>query len=115
MGAPADAERLFEREWAKSVLAIASERLRAECVDSSKEVAWRLFERYDLTDAPDESRPTYAALGLEFGVPVTQVTNHLSWARRRMRDHVLATLRSLTGDDEEYRDEVRSLLGAVRP
>lgn len=111
LSTPPDAEALFDREWARSVLAIACERLREECLASGREVAWRLFERYDLTDAPDESRPTYASLAVEYNEPPTQVTNHLAWARRRMREHVLATVRALTGDEREYRDEVRALLG----
>ncbi len=111
LASPAEADRLFEREWARSVLSIACDRLREECVASGKLVAWRLFERYDLSDLPDESRPTYASLAAELGEPVTQVTNHLAWARRRMREQVLATLRALTADEQEYRDEVRALLG----
>lgn len=111
LSTPPEAEALFDREWTRSVLAIACERLRDECAASGKEIAWRLFERYDLTDAPDESRPTYASLAAEFNEPATQVTNHLAWARRRMREHVLATVRMLTGDEREYRDEVRALLG----
>lgn len=111
-----EADRLFEREWARSVLTIASASLRDECARTAgKEVAWRLFERYDLTDARDEDRQTYTALALEFGVPATQVTNHLAWARRRMREHVLDTLRSLTSDEVEYRSEVRALLGVELP
>jgi DNA-directed RNA polymerase specialized sigma24 family protein len=110
LSTPPAAEALFDREWARSVLAIACERLRDECVANGKEVAWRLFERYDLADAPDDSRPTYASLAVEFREPATQVTNHLAWARRRMREHVLATVRMLTGDEREYRDEVRALL-----
>lgn len=106
-----DVERLFEREWARSVLTIAADRLRGECAGTTREAAWRLFERYDLADEPDDRRPTYATLAAVAGLPVTQVTNHLAWARRRMREHVLATVRQLTGDEREYRDEVRALLG----
>jgi hypothetical protein len=49
------------------------------------------------------------------GLPVTQVTNHLAWARREFRRHVLAALRSLTGSEEEFRLEVRELLGVDPP
>lgn len=111
LGAPDGSDRFFEREWARSVLTIALERLRADCQARDKAVAWTLYERYDLLDAPDEQRPTYAMLALVTGEPVTQVTNHLSWARRRMREHVLATVRMLTGDEAEFRDEVRALTG----
>lgn len=111
LAAAGEIDRLFAREWARSVLAISAAALRDDCERLGKRVAWQLFERYDLTDAPDDARPTYAALAAEFGEPVTQVTNHLAWARRRMREQVLATLRMLTGDEAEYRDEVRALLG----
>lgn len=107
-----DADRLFDREWARSVLSMASAALRDECAGSATHLqAWPLFARYDLTDARDEDRPTYDSLAAELGIPVTQVTNQLAWARRRMREHVLGTLRALTGDDDEYRAEVRTLLG----
>lgn len=112
LSAAAAVDEHFEAEWRRSVLGMACERLREECAGAGKEIAWRLFERYDLVDLPDDARPTYASLGAEFGEPVTQVTNHLAWARRRMREHVLATVRALTGNEQEYRDEVRALLGA---
>jgi hypothetical protein len=51
-------------------------------------------------------------LALEFALPVTQVTNSLAWARREFRRHVLETLRGLCGSDEEFRAEVRELLGS---
>jgi DNA-directed RNA polymerase specialized sigma24 family protein len=111
LGADAEADALFDREWARSVLGIALERLRQDCDAHGRPVAWRLYERYDLHDHPDAQRPTYAALAAETGEPVTQVTNHLHWARTRMREHVLETLRALTADDAEYRAEVRALTG----
>ncbi len=64
-------ERLFEQEWARSVLSLASGRLRDECTGTAREPAWRIFERYDLTDVPDDRRPTYAMLAAELGVPAT--------------------------------------------
>jgi len=112
LGSDADADALFDREWARSVLGIALERLRADCEANGRRIAWSLYARYDLSDLPDAQRPTYASLAAESGEPVTQVTNHLHWARTRMRGHVLATLRALTGDEAEYRAEVRALTGA---
>jgi len=46
---------------------------------------------------------------------VTQVTNHLAWTRRTLRELVLARLRSLCGSDEEYREEARALFGSASP
>ncbi|HEY7924248.1 MAG TPA: hypothetical protein VII62_13770, partial [Vicinamibacteria bacterium] len=55
--------------------------------------------------------PDYATLAREFALPVTQVTNHLAWARRELRRLVLERLRELTASEDEYRAEARGLLG----
>jgi hypothetical protein len=39
------------------------------------------------------------------------VTNYLAFARREFRRCVLAQLRDMTGSDEEFHREARSLLG----
>jgi RNA polymerase sigma factor (sigma-70 family) len=101
---------MFEREWTRSVLAIALDALREEAIRRNRESSWQVFEAYEIGRA-DGARPTYDALARELGLPVTQVTNYLTWARGRFREHVLNTIRNLTASDEEYRDEVRALLG----
>jgi hypothetical protein len=45
------------------------------------------------------------------GLPVTQVTNHLYWARREFRAAVLLVLREITASEAEFRAEARALLG----
>ena len=45
---------------------------------------------------------------------MTQVTNHLAWARRELRKLVLERLRSLTATDAEFREEAEELLGEKR-
>lgn len=102
---------LFEQEWIRSVLQLSLEALQTEADTSAHEVHVRLFKRYDVDGSDLEERPTYAQLATEFGLPATQVTNHLAWARKRFRQHVLNTVRALTGTEQEYRDEVRTLLG----
>ena len=54
---------------------------------------------------------TIERLAAEFELPVTQVTNHLAWARREFRRIVLDRLREMTGSDEEFREEAKDLLG----
>jgi hypothetical protein len=99
----------------------AVEALRAECVESGRTRHFEVFRRYDLQD-PDAgageqgagtrgARPTYAELGAELGLSETQVTNHLAWARGRFRSRVMERMRALAGSDEEYRQDVRRLLG----
>jgi RNA polymerase sigma factor (sigma-70 family) len=106
-----DLEEEFQREWARSLFSLAIEALRARSEEKGRAVAFALFVRYDLEGADAEPRPRYADLAREFGLPVTQVTNHLHWARRELREAVLGRLRELTASEEEFRAEARALLG----
>ncbi len=108
--APDDLDRYFDAEWVRSLFGLALEALRADLKRRGKEVALRFFERYDLEDA-GSGRLTYADLAVETGLPVTQVTNHLAFARREFRRLLLETLREVTGTEEEFHREARFLLG----
>jgi len=111
-GSPAaDPETLFEREWVRTFLEDGLAALREACEASGRTIHWRLFHRYDVEEHPAGEEPSYAGLAAEFGVPVTQVTNHLHWARREYRRLVLERLRELTLDEREFRAEARRLLG----
>jgi RNA polymerase sigma factor (sigma-70 family) len=103
-----DLEAYFYREWARWLFEQAVDVLRGRCRTAGKTTGFALFERYDLADL---ARPTYAELAREFELPVTQVTNHLAWVRRALREIVLEKLRALCASDEEFRAEARQLLG----
>jgi RNA polymerase sigma factor (sigma-70 family) len=107
----ADLDEYFHREWVRALFAQAVDALRARCEAAGKAAHFRLFQRYDLDEPGTEGRPTYAQLAGEFGLPVTQVTNHLHWARRQFREVVLARLRELTASEAEFRSEARDVLG----
>lgn len=104
-------EDYFEKEWVRTLFALAVERLRAQCQAAGKTTQFALFERYDLGD--EDARPSYAVLAEEFRIAVTDVTNYLAFARREFRRCVLAQLREMTGSDEEFQREARTLLGAA--
>ena len=104
-----EAEAVFEREWARSIFETALARLRRRYRDTGRVVPLTIFEAYDLVD--DDARPTYAQLAAEHRVPITQVTNWLAAVRRDFRSHALDTIRDLTSSDDEFREEVRALLG----
>ncbi|HXB56461.1 MAG TPA: sigma-70 family RNA polymerase sigma factor [Vicinamibacteria bacterium] len=104
-----DLEAYFYREWVRWLFEHAVDALRERGRAASKAESLLVFERYDLTEAA--SRPTYADLGHELDLPVTQVTNHLAWARRALREIVLEKLRAVSASDEEFRAEARQLLG----
>ncbi len=109
-GAPASMDEFFEREWVRSLFELAVERLRERCESARKQRQFAIFQACDLAD--ENEKPRYAELAKRFGVAVTDVTNYLSFVRREFRQCVLDQLRSMTGSDEEFRREARSLLGA---
>jgi RNA polymerase sigma factor (sigma-70 family) len=105
-----DPDELFRREWVRSVFETAVSRLRDDLVARHKAMHFELFTRYDL-HGTDGTRPTYAALATAFAIPVSQVTNYLALARRRFREVVLDLLADTSGDERDYADSVRELLG----
>lgn len=104
-------EELFEREMIRSLFTLAVDDLQEECKARGKRVHFQIFEDYDLADRQDERGPTYGELAADYGLPVTDVANYLVWARREFRRLVLARLREMTGSDDEFRREARSILG----
>lgn len=109
-----DLDSFFETEWVRNLFGMAVDRLREACDADGKQLHFGIFERYDLDDA-ESRRPTYAALAREFGVAVTDVTNHLAYARREFRRIALELLRDMTATEDEFRREARSLLGHDSP
>jgi RNA polymerase sigma-70 factor (ECF subfamily) len=107
-----DPDAWFEREWVRGVFGDAVSRLQEDTAGTAREIRVTLLQRYDLEPRREEDRPSYQVLATEFGLPVTQVTNHLAWARRELRRLVLERLRSLAGSDAEYDEDVRAVLGA---
>jgi RNA polymerase sigma factor (sigma-70 family) len=110
---PASAESFdeyLEKELVRNLFTLAVADLQAFCEARGKLRHFQLFERYDLDDA-GLSRPSYAELAQEFGIAVTDVTNHLAFARREFRRIALEKLREMTCSEAEFRREARALLG----
>jgi RNA polymerase sigma factor (sigma-70 family) len=105
---PGSLEEFFEKEWVRNLFGLAVEELRQVCIERERERTFRLFEAYDL-DGDDKI--TYDHLAKEFSIPVTDVTNALSWARREFRRIALARLRELCGSEEEFQREARAAFG----
>jgi RNA polymerase sigma factor (sigma-70 family) len=106
---PESLEEFFEKEWVRSLFALAVEDLRQLCADQERERAFRLFEDYDLSGDPEIS---YQKLAAEYVIPVTDVTNALSWARHEFRRIALERLREICGNEEEFHREARALFGS---
>jgi RNA polymerase sigma factor (sigma-70 family) len=110
-----DPEAFFHQEWVRRLFGLAVEELRRECTAAGKDHQFALFERYDLNGPSQGERLTYAQLGQEFGLPATQVTNYLAATRRRFRTLVLERLRTVSGSEEEFRQEAQNLFGVDVP
>lgn len=104
-------EDYFQREWVRSLFAVAVDALSQRYAVSGRSIYFKLFERYDLTDDDAEPKVSYALLANEFGLHASDVTNYLAAARRDFRKIVLEQLRELTATEEEFRAEARTLLG----
>lgn len=105
---PESLEEFFEKEWIRGLFELAVEDLRKHCAANERERTFRLFENYDLSG--DET-VSYEKLAEEYGIPVTDVTNALSWARREFRRGALERLREICGSEEEFHREARAVFG----
>jgi RNA polymerase sigma factor (sigma-70 family) len=105
---PESLEEFFEREWVRSLFALAVEELRALCAKKERQRTFLLFEAYDLDG---NEKISYEHLAEEYGIPLTDVTNALAWARREFRRIALERLRELCGSEEEFQHEARAAFG----
>lgn len=110
---PDSMDDFFDREWVRSVFSLSLERLRQECEERGKQMHFRLLEFYDIDEGGKEL--TYDQVGQRFELKTTDVTNYLAYARREFRRIVLEQLREMTGSEEEFRREVRTVLGIEMP
>jgi RNA polymerase sigma factor (sigma-70 family) len=102
------AEAAFDAEWVRRVVTLAVEQMRDELTASGKTEHFRVFELYHLQS---EDAPPYATLAKELGISVFDLTNRLSFARRKFKAAVLEVLRDLTANEAEWREEARAVLG----
>jgi RNA polymerase sigma factor (sigma-70 family) len=105
---PESLEEFFEKEWVRSLFALAVEDLRELCVARERERTFHLFEAYDLEGS---EKISYQQLSKEYGISVTDLTNALAWARREFRRIALERLRELCGGEEEFQREARAAFG----
>lgn len=110
--APGSPEEFFAQEFARSLFGLAVERLRTECDAKGKGLHFRLLELYDIEEGGKAL--TYDEVAQRFGIKPTDVTNYLAFARREFRKIILAELRAMTANEEEFQREAQTLLG-VKP
>jgi len=108
IASPDSLEEFFEKEWIRSLFALAVDDLRRLCDETGRERTFKLFEAYDLEG---EDGVSYDQLADDFGIAVTDVTNALAWARREFRKIALDRLRELCATDDEFHREAKAAFG----
>ena len=103
-------ERLFDFNWATTVVEHALQRLREEC--ESKGKLW-LFQALSphLTDVRDEV--SYAKLSAELGIADTAVKKQLHNMRQRYRSLLRAEVSQTVEDPAGVDDEIRYLCASL--
>jgi RNA polymerase sigma factor (sigma-70 family) len=105
---PESLDEFFEKEWIRSLFSSSVDELKLLCESRGKEKAFALFESYDLDG---EENVSYADLAKRHEMPITEVNNHMAWARREFRRIAMERLRALSGSEEEFSREAKTLFG----
>jgi RNA polymerase sigma factor (sigma-70 family) len=108
IASPESLEEFFEKEWLRSLFALAVEDLRALCAERARDRDFQLFEAYDLGGDDEIS---YAELAQQYAIAVSDVTNTLAWVRREFRKLALERLREICGSEDEFQRETRAAFG----
>jgi RNA polymerase sigma-70 factor (ECF subfamily) len=100
-------DEIFDRQWARDVLAESLSELRRRLTEEGREQCLRVYETYDLSP-PQENR-SYAELGRSLGITEHQVKSHLDAARERLEQIVRDRLARGVSSPRELADEMNDL------
>jgi hypothetical protein len=97
-------DELLDARWRRELVQTALQELEAEFAKEGKSAMFATFRDYFLDASPDVD---YRAVAQRNGITVTDVTNWLTRAKKRFREHLLAivtdTVRDAAALDEELR------------
>lgn len=102
-------DRLFDRQWALTVLDLALDRLRADYAMADK---LRLFEELKGVLTADTDTVGYAALGHKLGMSEGAVKVAVHRLRRRYRETVKAVIADTVESPALVEEELQSLMAA---
>jgi RNA polymerase sigma-70 factor (ECF subfamily) len=105
------AERLFERQWALTLLSRVLKRLEAESAESRKSA---LFKRLQPALQGDSQAPAYRAIGTDLGMTEVAVRRAAHRLRARYRELLREEVGRTIQDPAAVADEVGDLLAALR-
>lgn len=102
-------DRLFDRQWALTVLDLALARLRAEHDTPAK---LRLFEGLKDTLTSDTAAASYATLGRQLGMSEGAVKVAVHRLRKRYREMLKAEIAETVEDPAQVSEELQALMAA---
>jgi RNA polymerase sigma factor (sigma-70 family) len=105
-----DAEKLFERRWALTLLEQARARLKDEYLESGKS---SLYERLEVFEAGDRNAPPYAEVAAELGLTESGVKSAVFRLRQRYRELIREEVAHTVGEPEEVDREIRYLISVI--
>jgi RNA polymerase sigma factor (sigma-70 family) len=103
-------ERLFERQWAITLLATVMQRLEAEYQQAGKDHHFALLKE---TLALNGERIGFAALGAELGLTENATRQAASRMKKRYRELIREEVAQTVSKPAEVDDEIRALFEAL--
>lgn len=101
------AQKVFDRQWALTVMGSALEELSAEFEDGAQAERFETFKGYLVAD--DTTTP-YAELGKQLGMSEGAVKVAVHRLRRRYRKYVQRQIAQTVSTEAEIKDEIRYFL-----
>jgi RNA polymerase sigma-70 factor (ECF subfamily) len=108
----ADPESVFDREWARSLVAQTLAELETALRAAGRADHWEIFQAHDLAEGAEP--PTYADLAARHACSESQIKTILQETRRRLRDGVILKIREYALDEQEVWQELEFLMGQWR-
>jgi RNA polymerase sigma-70 factor (ECF subfamily) len=107
---PRSAEKIFDRQWAVTLLEQVLQRLREEFESEGKE---ELFDQLKLTLTESSRTVSYAEIGARLGMSEGAVKVAVHRLRQRYRDLIRAEIAETVSSGAEVEEELRSLFAAL--
>ena len=105
-----DAEKLFERRWALTLLGQARTRLKEEYQESGKS---GLYNRLAVLETGDKNAPPYAQVAAELGLTESGVKSAVFRLRQRHRELVREEVAHTVARPEYVDGEIRYLISVI--
>lgn len=107
---PGSPEEVFDRQWARELVARSLERMHRELRDDGNEVIFRIWEHFEIhPTSPRPPSPEAAARVL--GLPEEEMLGHLDTARSLLDELLVELICDTVATRTEAQQELRELFG----